>query len=254
MKTPVSVVILTKNEEGRIEECLRSVEWADEIIVVDDLSADSTVKIASKYAQKVISRKMDVEGTHRNWAYSQARNDWVLSLDADERVTPELRDGIRKALEDNIRYTGFSVQRRNYIGDYWVRHGGWYPGGQLRLFMKDKFKYEEVEVHPRAFLDGESGHIRADLIHYSYKGFADFLEKLNSQSGREALKWFKAGRKMSLGHALWRAVDRFFRGYIGKGAYKDGFTGFMVSYFASMYQIMSYAKFWEMKRKEKERK
>jgi len=248
-KVPISVVVLTKNEENHIEDCLKSVVWADEIIVVDDLSTDATLEIASRYAHRIISKKMEVEGAHRNWAYSQAKNNWVLSLDADERVTPELKDAIEKALEENIRFTGFTIRRRNYIGTYWVRRGGWHGKGQLRLFLKDKFRYEEVGVHPRAFLEGECGHIKADLIHYSYEDFADFLAKLNTQSTQEALKWLKTGRKMSLFHAFRRTIDRFFRSYIGKGAWREGFMGFMISYFASLYQIASYAKFWEMKRK-----
>ena len=253
-KVLISVVVITKNEQDRIKECLESVYgWADEIIVVDDDSSDKTVEIAKQYTDKVVVKTMEIEGRHRNWAYSQAKNEWVLSLDADERLTPELREEIADILKrEDLKYTGFAIPRRNFVGGYWVKHGGWYPGNQLRLFKKNKFKYEEVEVHPRAFLEGEEYSLKCDTIHYSYRDFTDFLSKLNNQSAREAQKWINTNRKMSFGHALWRAIDRFFRSFLGKRAYKDGFMGFMIAYFASLYQMISYAKYWELKRKNAE--
>jgi len=248
---PVSVVVITKNEENSIKDCLESAYgWASEIIVVDDESLDKTVEIVKNYTDKVFIRMMDNEGKHRNWAYSQARNRWVLSLDADERLTEELKDEIRAILnQEDIEFDGFTISRRNYIGNYWVKYGGWYPGAQLRLFRKDKFKYEEVEVHPRVYMEGPCGHLKSDMIHFSYKDFGDFLKKLNSQTTLEAKKWISTDRKMSFGHALWRTIDRFFRSFLGKKSRKDGFIGFMVAYFASLYQIISYAKYWEMKRR-----
>ena len=134
---PVTVVVITKNEEDFIEQCLASAKgWADEIIVVDDESTDRTVELAGKYADKVLERKMENEGRHRNWAYSQARNEWVLSLDADEYLTEELKDEIRQELEKGTEMQSFSIPLKTYIGDYWVRHSGWYPANKMRMFMK----------------------------------------------------------------------------------------------------------------------
>ncbi|MDP3143189.1 MAG: glycosyltransferase family 2 protein [Candidatus Omnitrophota bacterium] len=247
-KMPLSVVVLTKNEANNIEECLSSVYgFADEIIVIDDESADKTRDIANKFADKILIRRMDNEGRHRNWAYAQAKNDWVLSLDADEKVTEELKAEIAANLKDT-NFTGFSIPLRNYIGDYWVQHSGWYPAGKLRLFRKSKFKYEEVEVHPRVFLDGECGHLTKDIIHKGYPDFEHFLASLNRQTTLEAVKWINTNRKMSLGKASWRTIDRFFRSFFGKKGYKDGFIGFMIAIFASFYQIISYAKYREMKK------
>jgi len=150
---PLSVVICAKNEEKNIEEALQSVYgWSDEIIVVDDNSTDRTAEVAKKYA-KVLTRRMDNEGKHRNWAYSQARNLWVLSLDADEKVSDELKTEIAQAIKDSP-HVSYDIPLRNYIGSYWVRHGGWYPASKVRLFRKDKFRYEEVQVHPRCFARG----------------------------------------------------------------------------------------------------
>ena len=247
-KAPLSVVVITRNEERNIEDCLNSVYgWADEIVVVDDQSTDRTVLLAHKFAGKIFHRRMDNEGTHRNWAYAQAKNEWVLSLDADEIVSPELRQEIAQTLADT-KFHAFSIPLRNYIGKYWVKHSGWYPAGKLRLFMKSRFKYEEVQVHPRVFLDGDTGHLTKDIIHKGYPDFEHFLQSLNRQTTLEARKWVDTNRKMTAGVALWRTVDRFFRSFIGKKGYKDGFIGFMIAFFASLYQIMSYAKYWEIKK------
>lgn len=242
----LSVVVLTKNEEKRIEKCLDSVKWADEIIVADDESSDGTLEIVKRYTDKIFVKKMDIEGKHRNWAYSQAKNTWVLSLDADELVTPELKDEIQKVLSVDPKENGFTIPRRNYIGDYWVKYGGWYPSAQLKLFRKDKFRYEEVSVHPRAFMDDPCGHLKGDIIHYSYRSLEDFLSKLNNQTTREAEKWFNQNKPMRLGRFIWRSVDRFFRSYLGKKGHKDGFMGFVVAYYASLYQFISYLKYREL--------
>ncbi len=131
-KFSISVVVLTKNEEKRIALCLDSVKWANEIIVIDDESTDKTLDIVRTYTDKVFVRKMDIEGKHRNWAYAKAVNSWVLSLDADEIVTPELKEEIVNVLKNVPKENGFTIPRRNYIGDRWVKYGGWYPSPQLK--------------------------------------------------------------------------------------------------------------------------
>ncbi|HNX81554.1 MAG TPA: glycosyltransferase family 2 protein [Candidatus Omnitrophota bacterium] len=251
-KTLLSVVILTKNEASRIRPCLASVHnWADEIIVVDDASTDNTVAIVKEYTDSVFERPMENEGRHRNWAYSKASNTWVLSLDADEQVTPELRAEITKVLAGSPSENGFTIPRRNFIGTYWVKHGGWYPSPQLRLFRKDKFRYEEVAVHPRAFMDDPCGHLQSDMIHYSYRSIEDFLAKLNNQTTREAQKWFDQNKPMTLGRFVWRTYDRFMRGYFGRHGYKDGVIGFTIAFFAGLYQFISYLKYQEILLKKK---
>lgn len=250
-KIDLSVVIITKNEENNIEDALKSVyAWADEIVIVDDESTDKTVQIVEKYTDKIFVRKMDIEGRHRNWAYAQARNSWVLSLDADEQASEELKQEISVALKD-AHCVAFSIPLRNYIGSYWVRYGGWYPAGKVRLFRKDKFKYEEVKVHPRAFIDGKCGHLSKDIIHKGYPDIEHFLASLNRQTTWEAQKWLNQNRPMRLGRFLWRTMDRFIRSYFVKKGYKDGFIGFVVAYFGSLYQFMSYLKYRELVLKEK---
>ncbi|MCQ9207340.1 MAG: glycosyltransferase family 2 protein [Omnitrophica bacterium] len=257
-KIPLSIVILAKNEEKRIPDCLKSVlGWAEEVIVIDDDSTDKTRDVALGMGVRVLRKKMNIEGEHRNWAYSRAGHKWVFSLDADERMTEELKREIGETLATPHEFGAFTVPRRNFIGGYWIRGGGLYPSPQLKLFKKDKFKWEEVEVHPRAFLEGECGHLKNDLIHYTYRDWQDFLNKLNKQTTLEARKWFKlslenpkkARYKMNVLHALWRTMDRFVRTFFAKKGYRDGFTGFMVAYFAGLYQIVSYAKYRELAKK-----
>lgn len=245
MSVPVSVVILAKNEAGRIRDCIESVRWADEVLVVDDESTDETVRIAQSLGARVLQRKMDVEGRHRNWAADQAKHEWVLSLDADERVTPELATEITDLLERGAPYETYCIPRRNYIGAAWVRHGGWYPSAQMKMFKKSIFRWEEAAVHPRALSDRPWGTLRGDLIHYSYRDIADFMEKLNRHTTLEAQKWLESGRRMSLAKALWRTVDRFFRAWVLKSGYRDGMIGLFVAWSAGSYQLLSYLKYLE---------
>lgn len=247
-KVPISVVVITKNEEDNVDMCLGSVYgWADEIVIVDDESTDRTVEMAEKYADKILHRKMENEGIHRNWSYAQARNEWVLSLDCDEYVTEELKEEIA-ALFPNPEHVTYSIPLRNFIGTYQVRYSGWYPANKARMFMKSKFKYEEVEVHPRVFVDGTGAKLTKDIVHEGYPDLEHFLGSLNRQTTLEARKWIVTGRHMSLGRAIWRTIDRFPRSFIGKQGWRDGFIGFVIGYFASLYQIMSYMKYIQMKR------
>ncbi|MBU1006224.1 MAG: glycosyltransferase family 2 protein [Candidatus Omnitrophica bacterium] len=247
----ISVVTIAKNEEANIADCVSSTKgWADEHIVVDDFSTDRTIELAKANGAVVFQRKMDVEGIHRNWAYQKAKNEWVLSLDADEEITKELKDEITVAIQSDECMV-YNMPLRTYIGNYWVRYGGWYPGRKDRLFKKNEFKYEEVGVHPRVFYEGKCGRLNNDIIHKGYEDFAELFRGLNSQTTLEAQKWFNEKRKIGTGKMLWKAFDRFFRTYARKKGYKDGIVGLVVAANSAMYQVLSYAKYWELKTKMK---
>jgi len=198
-KCDLSVVIITKNEESRIGECLDSVAWANEVIVVDDESTDGTLEICRAKNARCVTRKMDSEGRHRNIAYGLATQNWVLSLDADERVTPELAGEIQEVIRNGTECNGFAIPRKNFMGDTWVRHGGMYPSKQLKLFRRGVFKYEEeAEVHPRAIMEDPRGELKNDLVHYTYRDFSDAVAKLDRQTDLEARKWFREKRKVGI--------------------------------------------------------
>ena len=246
MINKLSVVTIAKNEEANIAACINSARgWADEHIIVDDFSSDRTVEIARASGAVVFQRKMDIEGVHRNWAYSRAKNQWVLSLDADEEVTPDLKEEINKVIQSNDHVV-YNVPLRTYIGNYWVQHGGWYPGRKDRLFKKDEFKYEEVGVHPRVFYKGKCGRLKNDIVHKGYEDFAELFRGLNAQTTLEAEKWFSENRKIGTGRMFWKSLDRFFRAYVRKKGYKDGIVGLVVAVNGAMYQFLSYAKYREL--------
>lgn len=251
-KAPVSVVIIAKNEERRLEDCLKSASWAAEIVVVDDRSTDRTVEIAQRYTNKVFHRAMDIEGRHRNYAYDQATQPWVLSLDADERVTPELAEEIAKVVANtqspNICY---SIPIKTFIGDEWIQGAGYYPAAKTRLFQKGKFRYEEARVHPRVIYDGSCGHLKGDILHYSCQNLEQWIGKFNRETTLEADKWVTDGRKVSLANSLRKTVDRFLKNYFGKKGWKFGFSGFLMSAFHGLYQLFAYAKYREMIRQGK---
>ncbi len=248
--TKVSIVVITKNEEKNITDCLKSAGWADEIIVVDDESGDKTVEIARRFTDKVFIRKMENEGRHRNRAYEEAAGEWILSLDADERVSPELAEEIREVLERKENYAGYAIPIKTYIGKRWIRYGGWYPAGKLRLFKKGKFRYEESEVHPRIYLEGESRILKGDIIHYGYRNLNHFFSSLNSQTTLEAEKWFREKRVISFSTLCRKMIDRFLRRFLFKKGYKDGFMGVIIAFSDSLYQFLSFAKYWERKQQD----
>jgi len=249
--SPLSVVVITKNEADRIRECLESVRWAAEIIVLDDCSTDGTVESARQFTERVFQRKMDSEGKHRNYAYSLASYEWVLSLDADERATPELRDEIAALLKGGPACNGYTIPRRNFMGKVWVRYGGMYPSAQLRLFRKDKFKYdEEAEVHPQAYMPDPRGALKSDILHYTYRDFTDAIAKLDRQTDLEAKKWFREKRKIGILGTSRKMIDRFWRSYFSKQGYKDGVIGLFLAVNSGMYQFLSFAKYWELKKNQ----
>lgn len=245
-KAFLSVVVITKNEEDNIAPCLKSVAWADEIVVLDDYSTDNTVNIARQFTDKVYSRKTDIEGKHRNYAYALAKNIWVLSLDADERVSPELAEEIKGLLKNQPSDKAYTIPIKTYIGSRWIRYGGWYPAGKVRLFDKRAFKYEEAEVHPRVFIDGACGHLKKDIVHYSYRDYHDFFTSLNNQTTLEAKKWFNEKRKINFLKMSRKFFSRFLKAYVQKQGYRDGLLGFVAAYNGSLYQYLSYIKYREM--------
>ena len=253
MKIPLSIVVIAKNEEKRIKECMESVcGWSDEIIVVDDNSTDNTIKIAREYTDKIFSRKMDLEGKQRNFGVAKAKNDWVMMLDCDERPTEELKKEIETVLaKEKGECAAYWVPQINYLGEVQLSYGGW-ANPHVRLYNKNYVKWSEAAydvVHPGIHIAPgcKGGNLKEALIHYNFANIEDFISKVNRQSTLEAVKWHLDGRKMTLGKALWRTIDRFFRRYIGKKGYKDGYYGFIAAVLSGFYQLAAYSKYLEIK-------
>jgi len=251
----LSVVIIAKNEQGRIKDCLESITgFADEIIVVDDESTDNTRAIALKYTDTIFTRHMDLEGKQRNFGASKAKHDWILLLDCDERLTDELKEEIAVALkEGDPKVTAYWAPQINYLGDVQLNHGGW-SSPHIRLYNKIYVKFSEADfdvIHP-GIKNSEGyrgGNLKAKTIHYSFRNVDDFIAKINRYSRLEATKWYLDGRKMSLGKALWRSWDRFFRRFISKKGYKDGYYGFVAAVLSGFHEFAAYSKYREMKEK-----
>lgn len=247
-KVPVSIVVIAKNEERRLPECLESVAWAREIIVVDDMSTDRTVEIAGRFTDKIYQRAMDIEGRHRNFAYEKATENWVLSLDADERVTPELAEEIRKVCAGGENsHVCYSIPIKTFIGKQWIQGAGYYPAAKTRFFRKGKFRYEEARVHPRAIYEGSCGAFHSDILHYSCENLERWIAKFNRETTLEAEKWITDGRKVTLASSLRKTVDRFLKNYFLKKGWRFGFWGFLMSVFHGLYQLLTYAKYREIK-------
>ena len=244
----ICVAVIVKNEEKNIEACLETAKWADEIVIVDDESTDRTIEICKKYTDKIFERKMDIEGVHRNFAYSKATTDWVLSLDADERITPELAKEIQETLAQETKHAAYAIPIKAYLGDHWIQGAGYYPARKVRLFQKGKFEYGAQRVHPPVKIDGTCGQLNGDIIHYSYDNFHDVINKMNRETGLEADKWIQDGRKVTGPKVVRKAISRFLKFYFQKGGIKHGIPGFMFSFLHSFYQILTLAKYWEMRR------
>ena len=253
MSLPISVIILAKNEEVRIEECLKSVYgWADEIIVVDDDSTDKTNQIALKYTDKIFKRKMDLEGKQRNFGVSKAKNEWVMMLDCDERPTDELKKEIEAVLNDkSLEIVAYWVPQINFLGNVQLKYGGW-SNPHIRLYQKKHLTWSEAKqdvVHPGIKMTPgtKGGNLKGSLIHYNFANVEDFIKKVNRYSTLEAIKWHYDGRKMTQGKAMWRTIDRFFRRYVGKKGYKDGYYGFVAAVLSGFYEFAAYSKYKEIK-------
>jgi glycosyltransferase involved in cell wall biosynthesis len=246
-----SVVVVTLDEEERIRECLGSVAWADEIIVVDAESQDKTATIARELTDHVIVRPWPGFAAQKNFGLAQATGDWVLSLDADETVSPDLRTEIVALLEgSDSTAAGYAVPRRNVFWGRWVRHGGLYPDWQVRLFRRGRGRFVERAVHESIAIDGLVGRLRGHLEHRSYRDVADFLARADRYTSLAADEWVAAGRpSRALIDLVVRPVGRFLGMYVARAGFLDGWRGFLLATLYAYYVLMRSAKVWERARR-----
>jgi glycosyltransferase involved in cell wall biosynthesis len=249
-KIPISVAIITQNEESNILACLESITWADEIIVVDAFSEDKTTEIAAKFTDKIYKKEWAGFSKQKQFALDQCTNEWVLSLDADERVRPELADEITKTLRTNPIADGYLIARRSYFLNNWIKQCGWYPGYQVRLFKKSKTKLSESRVHEGYLVDGNIEKLLGDIDHYSHPSLHNSLEKLNRYSTLEAfdrldrktVRWF---------HFITHPLSAFLIKYIRQKGFMDGMHGFLLAWISSFLKMVMYMKIWRLQRLNK---
>jgi glycosyltransferase involved in cell wall biosynthesis len=239
----ISVIIITKNEADNIRACLESVKWADEIVIVDSGSTDSTAEICREFGAKVHVHDWPGFGLQKNRALSYAVHDWVFSIDADERVTPELQSQLTKAIESNIE-NGYYVPRLSQFCGKFIRHSGWYPDYVLRLFRRTKGRFSDDMVHERVILEGTAGKLTSPLLHYSYLDEADVQRKTDQYAKTGALQMYKNGKSASYADAPLRAGWAFLRTYLLRLGFLDGIAGFDI---ALMNARTTYLKYMQLK-------
>ena len=239
----ISAVVIAGNEEKNIGGCLESLQWADEIVVVSSESTDSTVEIAKEFTDKVFIRKWEGYASQKSFAVEQAKNNWVLSLDADERVSPELMEEIQGL--DFTGADGFYIPRRNYFLDKVIRSCGWSPDYQMRLFEKSKTSMKNRPVHEGFVVDGRTGHLKGEIIHYTHMTISDAMRKSSEFSALSAIE--KSTRRRVKGrHIFFLPVYAFFHHYIMRRGFADGVHGLMVSLIHAVTNLQTQLRIWEM--------
>jgi glycosyltransferase involved in cell wall biosynthesis len=240
----LTVTVITLNEAAHIREALASVAWADEIIVVDAGSSDETVAIARPLATRVEVADWPGYGAQKNRAASLASNDWILSIDADERVTPELAAEIRRVLE-HPEARGYRIPRVTWYLGRWIRTTDWYPDPQLRLYHRRAGRWSLRPVHESVELDGEPGRLEHELQHFAYRDVSHHLATIDKYTTLAAEQWAAEGRRASALAAIVHAKLAFLRNYILRRGFADGSAGLLVSVLNSYYVFLKYVKLWE---------
>lgn len=270
----VSVIIPTFNNEDIIKDCLESVGWAGEIIVVDSFSTDKTLDICRQYTNRIYQHEYVNSAAQKNWALDNTAisGDWVFLIDSDERVTPELKDEILEVVnQPRVEFAGYYLNRRTYAFGRWIRHGGWYPNYNVRLIRKGKGKFEDKKVHAELMVEGKTGYLEKNMFHYSYRTISQYLERMNHYSSWEAQDvvekgtprphwssfpkkaFFKSFFKWLYFVLPGKSVMTFLWMYFIRLGFLDGFQGFLVAALSSLNAFTTYAKARELRWAEKKK-
>lgn len=245
----ISIAILTFNEQDNIKDCLESVKWADEIILVDEKSSDKTVEIAKKYTKNIIlvdhgSTSGKTHDTmfhkHKQLALEKCTGEWIFQIDADERVTPELKNEILALQSD--AFSGYQVPRKSKIFGKYLEHTGWYPDYQVKLFKNGMGRYPCKSVHELIEIDGEIGTLKSDLLHEHYKSVEQFIDRMNRYTTNDAEF---INKPVVWTGAIKFPLDEFLKRFFYWEGYKDGLHGLVLSLLMALNRIVVFAKLWE---------
>ncbi|MGM0370289.1 MAG: glycosyltransferase family 2 protein [Bacillota bacterium] len=239
----LGALVLTYNEEDNISDCLESLDWIEDVVVVDSYSGDNTVELAKEYTTEVYQREFDDFASQRNFGLEQLATEWVLVVDADERVTPELAEEITDRLEDP-QSDAYQIPRKNYFLGEWIQYCGWYPDYTLRLFKVEDNSYSGL-VHEGLEIEGRVDNLNSPLIHYTYRNLEHYLTKINHYTTLDAQKKYNAGVTKGVLYILLRPVLEFIKKYILKKGFLLGMPGLILAILSSYYQFLKYAKLWE---------
>jgi len=246
----ISATVICKNEEKNIGKCLETIKWCDEIIVVDSESTDKTVEISKKFTDKIFINKWEGFASQRIFALSKATNEWILVIDADERCTDELKEEILHIAGDSkVKQAGYRIPRKSFVLNRWVKSCGWYPGYQLRFFRKSKVRVSDRLIHEGYEVEGETGYLKSDILHYTINSVREYIEKINYYSSLRAIEKQNL-KKIGLSDILFRPVIAFIQQYIFKGGFKDGVYGLMVVNFDIITNMLTYMKIWELQNRK----
>ncbi len=250
----ISACIITFNEEANIANSLRSVEWADEILVVDSESTDTTREIAQSLGAKILINKWQGFSSQKQFAMDQASNDWIFSLDADEIVSEKLKKEILnlKNLSESKLADGFRIPRLSIYMNRVIRHGGWYPDYQLRFFNRRKGKWKNVLIHESIQMDENAtvGKLKNDILHYSVPNAAYHHKMIGERyAPLAARQMFERGKRTTVSKIVTTGMTTFLQTYILKGGFRDGLAGFCIARFAAHHSFLKHLLLWEMQKK-----
>ncbi len=236
----ISAIVTTKNEEHNIVNALKSVSFADEIIVVDSFSTDKTVELAKPIATKIFQRKYDSPSKQKNWAMQKVKFEWIIILDADEIVTLKLQEEIKKILKNQSGFDGFWIKRENYFMNKKVKFSGWQGDKVIRLIKKDKCKYNNKKVHEEIIDNGNIGELKNKLIHNTFNNKKDYLKKIERYAKWQAEDYQKKTGKITLFHTVLKPTFRFIKHYFIQMGILDGYVGFTISLYQSKAVFLRY--------------
>ena len=244
----ISVVLSVRNEELKIERTLSSLRWADEVIVVDNGSMDKTADIARQYGAKVIRSNNNLMlNVNKNLGFTMAKSDWILSLDGDEVIPPELAKEMREVVSQNVN--GYWISRKNILFGKWIQHGLWWPDKQLRLFKRGMGKFPCKHVHEYLVVDGPTAEFTVPMVHYNYETVSQFIRKMDEiYTENEVISHVAAGYRVVWQDAIRFPMSDFVKTYFAQGGYKDGLHGLILSMLQAFYSFIVFAKLWEQEK------
>ena len=249
LRSKVSAVVIAYNDEPNMRACLESLSWADELIVVDNCSTDATGLISREFTEKVYRHEFHGFGRLRNTAVSYATQDWIFSLDTDERVTPELCEEILSLLRRGPDADAYHVPQRTYFMGRWIRHGGWYPDyRQPQLFRKDRMRYREDLVHEGFDLNGRLGYLKSDVLEFPFRDISHFIKKNHRYADLMAIRMMQKGRRFRPYQLVTHPCFSFVKMYAARAGFLDGMPGLILAGLYAYYTFIKYAKFWELSR------